>query len=316
MDALSDRALPPNRERELRQALLSVYPPGFETRPGGEEVLETEIHVRPYWFRKRYIPWICSQIDLRGARVLEVGAGTGTSAVPLAERGALVESVDIADASLEVARVRAQLHGLLDRTNFVCGNAADLAAVVSGRSYDVVAYFASLEHMTYAERISTLGSAWSLLRPGGLLVSVDTPNRLWYYDNHTSMTNFFHWLPPEVAIGYARHTSRAGFQSEFDDPDDPTAPLRMARWGRGVSFHDFEIAIGPITNLETSGEWQFRRQLDPGWAEWWSDTDAGRYHALLRAIAPKISIHWLEEEIAVSLRRPPAAPEAGSLNSK
>jgi len=45
--------------------------------------------------------------DLRGARVLDAGCGTGTMAVELAQRGAQVVAVDISPALIEIARKRA-----------------------------------------------------------------------------------------------------------------------------------------------------------------------------------------------------------------
>ena len=45
--------------------------------------------------------------DLRGARVLDAGCGTGTMAVELAQRGAQVVAVDISPALIDIARKRA-----------------------------------------------------------------------------------------------------------------------------------------------------------------------------------------------------------------
>jgi S-adenosylmethionine-dependent methyltransferase len=281
--------------------MLKAYPPGFMQTEGGPQVIETEIETRPFWFRKRYVPWLMSHMDLCRTKVLEVGAGTGTSAIPLAEKGALVDSIDINPRALEIARVRASLHGLDVR--FQVGNAEEIATMFPGAHFDLIVYFAALEHMTYNERIATLRSAWAMLKPGAFLAVVDTPNRLWYYDNHTSLTHFFHWLPTEVAIDYARLTPRGGFNAEFNSPDAGAA-LRMERWGRGVSFHDFEIALGALEGLEISGEWEFRRKHDRAWAKWWAETNDGRYHEFLKAVSPQTATPFLEEELALSIRKP------------
>ena len=47
-----------------------------------------------------------------GTRVLDVACGTGNSAIPAAERGAVVTGVDIAPNLLEQARARAQQAGV------------------------------------------------------------------------------------------------------------------------------------------------------------------------------------------------------------
>src|SRR5439155_7437846 len=124
-------------------------------------------------------------------------------------------------------------------------------------------YFASLEHMTHHERPQTLRSAWAMLKPGTLLCVADTPNRLWYYDDHTALTNFFHWLPDEIAMEYAARVPRPDFNRAFLPPEPPSAE-KLARWGRGVSYHDFELAIGSLAGLCVAGEWEHRRRTDPG----------------------------------------------------
>lgn len=167
LQMLEDRALSPHQEAVLFEALKKIYPAGFEEQPQAEETFEVEIHTRSYWFRKRYIPWIESFTSLKNQKILEIGAGTGTSAIPLAEQGAYVFSIDINAAGLEVARIRSRLHGLDHLTDFNLGNAEEVGETFKGKQFDMVVYFASLEHMTYSERIQTLQAAWLLLSPGG-----------------------------------------------------------------------------------------------------------------------------------------------------
>lgn len=54
-----------------------------------------------------------------GRRVLEVGAGGGSLAVWLALQGAHVVGIDVSQGILEVARRRAEVNGVADRTTFV-----------------------------------------------------------------------------------------------------------------------------------------------------------------------------------------------------
>jgi hypothetical protein len=107
-----------------------------------------------------------------------------------------------------------------------------------------------------------------------------------------------------VAIAYAARTPRVGFNTDFVNGGGSDAVMKLARWGRGVSYHDFEIALDVrIADLAVSGEWAFRRDADPAYAETWMNTNAGRYHQLLRSIAPDIPDAFLEEEIAVMIRK-------------
>lgn len=62
--------------------------------------------------------------DLRGARVLDAGCGTGALAVELAARGATVVAVDISPALIDIARRRCP-PDLADRITFLAGDMLD-----------------------------------------------------------------------------------------------------------------------------------------------------------------------------------------------
>ena len=64
--------------------------------------------------------------DLRGARVLDAGCGTGAMATELAQRGAQVTAVDISPQLIEIAKRR--LHpALTDQVDFQAGDMSDPA---------------------------------------------------------------------------------------------------------------------------------------------------------------------------------------------
>lgn len=62
--------------------------------------------------------------DLRGARILDAGCGTGAMAVALAERGAHVTAVDISPSLVAIARDRAPA-GLAGRIDWHAGDMMD-----------------------------------------------------------------------------------------------------------------------------------------------------------------------------------------------
>lgn len=70
-----------------------------------------------------------------GLRVLDLGCGDGTTALPAAERGADVLGVDIARNLVEAGNRRAQKHGLAN-LRFQHGDAADLGEFADG-SFDL-----------------------------------------------------------------------------------------------------------------------------------------------------------------------------------
>lgn len=78
-----------------------------------------------------------------GMKVLDLGCGDGTTAVPAAKRGATVLGVDIASNLVEAGRKRAQTAGLSNLT-FEQGDACSLTAL-SNQSFDrVISIFGAM----------------------------------------------------------------------------------------------------------------------------------------------------------------------------
>jgi 2-polyprenyl-3-methyl-5-hydroxy-6-metoxy-1,4-benzoquinol methylase len=166
--------------------------------PEGRRDLEEHTSRRLQAFRTQVAPWLDSARALSGARILEIGCGTGASTVALAEQGASVTAIDIDEESLIVARDRCRLHGV--EAEFLRLNGAATEQLPALGQFDFVIFFACLEHMTYAERLDAMRSTWSGLTPGALWCSIETPNRLWWFDEHTSFLPFYNWLPDELAF--------------------------------------------------------------------------------------------------------------------
>lgn len=188
-----------------------------------------------------FIPWIMSISPLAGQKVLEIGCGTGSASVAMAEQGATVIGIDVHEEALEVCRARADAHALSNIT-FTQGNAQNLRELMKGQVPDIVVFFAVLEHMTYEERQATLRAAYDILPSGKLLVITGTPNRLWFFDDHTSQLPFFHWLPDEIAFEYSRKSAHFPFNSRYRLPSDDSK-LSFIRDGRGMSYHELELAL-------------------------------------------------------------------------
>jgi len=109
---------------------------------------------------------------LEGARVLEVGAGSGRDSLRLAELGAKVTVLDYSPAALEmIAALDAK--GLLTLAR---GDALDLPFPDGG--FDIVFHQGLLEHFRDPHRL--LAENARVLAPGGLLL-VDVPQRWHIY---------------------------------------------------------------------------------------------------------------------------------------
>jgi len=82
---------------------------------------------------------------LAGKMLLDVGCGDGLNAVMFAKMGARVTGLDLSPGAIEVARRRAEVNGVSERTTFICApvETADLAP----DSFDIVWGDAILHHV-------------------------------------------------------------------------------------------------------------------------------------------------------------------------
>jgi 2-polyprenyl-3-methyl-5-hydroxy-6-metoxy-1,4-benzoquinol methylase len=252
----------------------------------GVEDISAHLSERLELFRYTVVPWLDSSRPLKGMRILEIGCGTGSSSLALAEQGAFVLGLDIDKQSLAIASKRCNLAGE-DGVEFLNGNASNVSDLVDISSFDLIIFFAALEHMTYQERIDSIASTFNGMRDDALWCVVDTPNRIWYYDSHTSLLPFFHWLPEEVAMEYGQFCSRDSFRGRMQGSDSQR-PLRLARTGRGISFHEWDLAIGKdkwrvCSCLEN---WLAAKNRPRGM--FWRITPEGQYEAFLKRICPQL----------------------------
>lgn len=183
--------------------------------------------------RYESIPWIDSAIRLNDSTILEIGCGTGSATTAMGEQGAKVIGIDVHREALAVAELRAQVHGVKN-VSFIQGNAVDLTVLTRDHRFDLIVFFAVLEHMTFEERKSALRAAWESLPKGKYLCITDTPNRLWFYDGHTSHLSFFNWLPDELAFEYAKLSPRYPFNARFHELNSES----MLSFIRGMTLAD------------------------------------------------------------------------------
>jgi len=145
-----------------------------------------------------------------------------------------------------------------------------------------------------------------MLEAGALWCVVETPNRLWYHDAHTSLLPFFHRLPDEVAFAYSRMSSRESFREQYRELDEDSL-LHFLRRGRGVSYHEFDLALGPAQQLDVvSSLTHFHRGRHrfplASWLRRRRST-AFRYERLLAQIAPELHPGFLQPDLDLVLRK-------------
>jgi 2-polyprenyl-3-methyl-5-hydroxy-6-metoxy-1,4-benzoquinol methylase len=285
--------------QRVRESIQTHFHRGWRARDNYSEAfyqhdLNAHLHLRLANDRRLVVPWLNAARDLRGMRVLEIGCGTGASTVALAEQGAHVIALDIDGPALEVARERCRAHGLTaDIREANADNLLEYGPV------DAVLYFAALEHMTQAERQTSLAGAWSILPAGGLLAIIETPNRLWFFDHHTSRLPFYNWLPDDLAFMYSRFSSKEIFKDSYRTADAEMMNHFLRR-GRGVSYHEIDVAIAPTQSLATvsslNSHFGWRRRIR-------MPRLARRYKAFLRSVRPDLHEGWFDPDLDVLIRK-------------
>lgn len=108
------------------------------------------------------LEWIERLASLAGRQVLDVGCGGGVLAEAMAQKGAAVLGIDLADKPLNVAR----LHALDSNASVEYREcAAETLATECPASFDVVTCMEMLEHVP--DPAQTVQACANLTRPGG-----------------------------------------------------------------------------------------------------------------------------------------------------
>lgn len=253
-------------------------------------------------FRNVVVPWINNFQPLKGANFLEIGCGTGSSTVALAEQGAHVHAIDINEGSLKIANRRLQLHNL--KATLLKSNATEIKSRLGDLSFDCIIFFATLEHMINEERLTAIGLAWEMLKKGGLLCVVEAPNRLWHYDFHTSLLPFNMWLPDDLAYQYARFSKRKKYNELYTNYSSGNM-LGFLRRGRGVSYHEFEVAIENFDHsqvISSLEEFSKRKFIGPIY-DLFRRRQYYAFKNILKKIGPKIHTGFYEPWLDILIRK-------------
>jgi len=106
---------------------------------------------------------------------LDVGSGTGATAVHLARLGMQVTLLDSSPAMLDIAKRGAQEAGVMDKVVLQCGEATQLTNLFAPASFDVILCHNVLEYLD--EPVAVLRGAARALRDSSAILSVLVRNR-------------------------------------------------------------------------------------------------------------------------------------------
>lgn len=106
--------------------------------------------------------WIRGHVDLDGKHVLDIGCGGGILTEAMADAGAVVTGIDMAEGPLAVARLHQAESGAA--VDYRQTTAEDLAEAEPGR-FDVVTCLEMLEHVP--DPAEVVRSCLELAKPGG-----------------------------------------------------------------------------------------------------------------------------------------------------
>jgi 2-polyprenyl-6-hydroxyphenyl methylase/3-demethylubiquinone-9 3-methyltransferase len=172
---------------------------------------------------------------LAGKQVVDIGCGGGILTEALAQRGALMTGIDMAEQSLKVARLH--LHESDLEIDYQLSTAEAFAEHNAGR-FDVVACLEMLEHVP--DPAAIIDAAVRLLKPGGCLI-LSTLNR-----NPKSFALAI--LGAEYVLGLIPRGTHQ--YRRFIKPSEMAAQLRA----NGMQVRDISgMSYNPLTRNYTLG---------------------------------------------------------------
>jgi SAM-dependent methyltransferase len=195
------------------------------------ELLDLDADVLAEYHRE-VMTWVASLVPAR-ARIIDLGAGTGTAALALARQlpDADVIAVDVSESMLEHIQAKARALGLADQVRTVQAD-LDQPWPAIGPA-DLVWAAASLHHM--ADPAAALRQAFGTLRPGGLFVV-------------TEIGSFPRFLPDPAgaALEERCHAALAGARTEAGMHMDEDWGLRLAEADFTIEAErTFDIVLPP-----------------------------------------------------------------------
>jgi cyclopropane fatty-acyl-phospholipid synthase-like methyltransferase len=137
--------------------------------PGAKPITQRQLNLYYYYL---FIQKILNRIAAR--KVLEIGCGRGTMALYLTKYlGFDLTLLDKVPEAIQLAQENFNQFGL--KAEFVVGDA--LATGLPAGSFDAIVSIGLAEHFSPAEVARLLAEQYRLLRPGGVMISLNIPKK-------------------------------------------------------------------------------------------------------------------------------------------
>jgi SAM-dependent methyltransferase len=111
--------------------------------------------------------------DLPGKTILEFGCGEGEDSMILAKFGARVTGLDVSPRAIELAKRRAALNGVSDRTEFVC--APLNASTLPEKSFDII-WIDNVLHHVLDDLDDTMRALLKAAKPAATIICTEPVN--------------------------------------------------------------------------------------------------------------------------------------------
>ena len=117
-----------------------------------------------------------------GAKILEIGAGTGRYSVALADKGYDVTAVELVKHNIDIMKKKVKAE---HKIKIIEGNAVDLS-FLDGETYDIVLLLGPMYHLfTDEDKHAALSEAIRVAKTGGIIYAA-------YINNDTTMYKMFY----------------------------------------------------------------------------------------------------------------------------
>jgi cyclopropane fatty-acyl-phospholipid synthase-like methyltransferase len=132
--------------------------------------------------------------DLSGARVLDIGCGTGRYSIECIKRGASrVVGIDFAPSMVEFSRKMAHEMGVSDKCEFICG---DFLKYSFEEEFDIIL---ALGFFDYVKEAGPVFEKISRLRPRKFVASFPKPTAIWSFQRKIR----YYWIKKCAVYDYS-----------------------------------------------------------------------------------------------------------------